>query len=274
MKHRHNRQMLLTGFALFISIIHFIPFYIALTTALKPKTDLSSRWILPKELYFDNFVQVIKHSNISSAMINSIIITGISIVIIVFLASFAAYPLARYTSKKNKFILKGIVSMMIIPPLSILVPLLSLIKNMGGINSYWSIILVLTTYQLPLATFLFTNFISSTIPIALDESAKMDGAHSLTIYFHIILPLLKPVIATIVILTGVAVWNDYQFALYLLQNPKRHTITLSIASFFSIHRSNFGQAAASTLIAVIPIAMLFVFLQKYFIKGMMEGSIK
>ena len=257
--------------ALFIIIAHSIPFYITSTTALKPKTDLSSRWIL--RLYPGNFVQVIAESNIINAVKNTLIIAIFSIALIVIIASLAAYPLSRFPSTSNKLIRKLIVSMIIIPPFSVMVPLLSMIRNIGGISSYWAIVLVLTAYQLPLAVFLFTNFMA-TIPLELDESAKMDGAHSMSIYFFIILPLLKPMIATVVILTGVSVWNDYQFSLYLLQNPEKHTITLSITSFFSQYSSNFGKAAASTLVAVIPVTILFVCLQKYFLKGAVEGSFK
>ena len=269
MKPQKNTQF--TIVALLISIIHFVPFYITSTTALKPKTDLSSRWI--PGFYPGNFVQVTAESNILNAVKNTLVIAVFSITLIVIIASLAAYPLSRFPSTTNKLIRKLMVSMIIIPPFSVMVPLLSMIRNIGGISSYWAIVLVLTAYQLPLAVFLFTNFLA-TIPLELDESAKMDGAHSMSIYFFIILPLLKPMIATVVILTGVSVWNDYQFSLYLLQNPDSHTITLSITSFFSQYSSNFGKAAASTLMAVIPITILFVCLQKYFLKGAVEGSFK
>ncbi len=274
MNHISKNKWTLTFLALVISIIHFVPFYIALTIAFKPKTDLSSRWLLPKQWYFENFSGALKNSNIAPALVNNIIITVSSLFLVVLIASLAAYPLARRKNAWNAFVLKSIIAMMIIPPMSVLVPLISLVKTMGGISTLWGIILVLTAYQLPIAIFLFTKFIAATIPASLDESAMLDGASALRIYWTIILPLLKPIMTTVIILTGVALWNDYQFSLYLLQSPDKQVITLAIASFFSSNSSHIGQAAASTLIAVVPITVLFLLLQKYFIRGMVEGSIK
>ena len=100
--------------------------------------------------------------------------------------------------------------------------------NIGGINTYWGIIVALVTFQLPTSIFLYSNFIQS-IPVALEEAAAIDGCGPIQIFFKIILPQLKPVTASVIIITGVYCWNNYQFALYLLQSPKMKTVTLAIA---------------------------------------------
>lgn len=270
MKKNTLPQIIITIIA---SLISFIPFYITIMVAFKPMTDMSSRWLPPKTLYLDNFMIAFEKAHILNAMKNSFIITFCSVMILVFVGAMAAYPLARVKSRFNRNVLNFILAIMMVPPLAILVPLYTNLSQMGGISTYWGIILIISTFQLPLSIFIFTNFIAS-IPKDLDEAAMLDGCNRFQIYFKVILPLLKPVTATVVILTGVASWNDYQFSLFFLQKPEMRTVTLAIASFFSQSSSNLNAAAASAIIAIIPIIVLYVALQKYFVKGMIDSAIK
>lgn len=262
-----------TILAVIISFIHFIPFFIAINVAFKPKTDLSSRWVLPKEFYLDNFKYAIEKANIFMAMKNSFIITVISIILITLIGAMAAYPLARNKTKFNKFILTLVIAVMMVPPLSVLVPLLTMMSKVNGISTYWGIILVASTFQLPISIFLYTNFIS-TIPKSLDEAATIDGCTRLGLFYRVILPLLKPVTATVIILTGVAIWNEYQFSLFLLQSTDMTVITLAVSTFFAQSSANLGAASGAALIAITPIAVLYIFLQKYFVKGMVDSAVK
>ena len=151
-----------------------------------------------------------------------------------------------------------------VPPLSILVPLYSVLVDMGGINQYWGIVLTLLTFELPMAIFLYSNFISS-IPAALDEAAAIDGCGPIRTFFYIILPQLKSVTASVIILTGMHCWNDYQFSLYILQSSKMKTVTLAISSFFSQTTSNLNAASAAALLAILPVTvMLLVFTEIFY----------
>lgn len=262
-----------TILAVFVSIIHILPFYIAITIAFKPKTDLSSRWMPPKTFFLENFKLAIEKADIFLAIKNSVIITGIAILLVMLVGAMAAYPLARNKTKLNTGVLNLIIAMMMVPPLSILVPLLSMLTKMNGISTFWGIILVVTTYQLPMSVFLYANFIN-TIPISLDEAATIDGCSKFSVFYRIILPLLKPVTASVVILTGVFIWNDYQFSRYILQSNEMKVVTLAVSTFFSQSASNLGAAAASALIAILPVTVLYLALQKYFVKGMVDGAVK
>ena len=264
------------GFSLLVFIlgfIHLIPIYISLTVSLKKKSDLSSRWFLPKEFFFENFSFAFEKAELLLAMRNSFFITALSIALITLLGAMAAYPLARHKTMTNKIVLNLILAVMMVPPLSILVPLLTIMTKIHGVNTYWGIILTLTTFNLPLSIFLYSNFIH-TIPRELEEAAMIDGCSQFKTFYTIIFPLLKPITATVIILTGVGIWNDYQFSVYLLQSPKMKVVTLAISSFFSHSSSNLGAAAAGAIIAVLPIVTLYIFLQRYFIAGMTSGSIK
>ena len=262
-----------TIIAIVISLFHLIPFYILITTALKPMTDLSSRWIFPKEIHLENFTYAFEKGGLLTSMYNTIIITVISVLIIALIGATTAYPLARIKTKTNGLVLNLVVAVMMVPPLSMLVPLYSLLTKIGAVNTYWGIIVITVTMGLPLSIFLYSNFIN-TIPVDLEEAASIDGCSRFKAFYKVVLPLLKPVTATVVILTGVNVWNDFQFPLYILQAPEMKTLTLSVSSFFSQNTSNLNAAAASALIAIIPIVIIYLLLQKQFVQGMVDSAIK
>ena len=189
------------------------------------------------------------------------------------LGALAAYPLARRGIAVNKAIYAAIVALIMVPPLSILVPLYSFLTDLGGANTYWGVIAVMVTGQLPMSVFLYTAFVRS-IPISLEEAAAIDGAGPIRTFFAIVLPLLKPVTATVIILTSVNIWNEYALSGYILGKPAVRTIAPAIASFFSQSANNLGAAAAASLIAVIPVLVAYLFLQQYFIHGMIAGAEK
>ena len=258
---------------LVILLVYCSPFYILTAISFKPATDLSSYWKFPDSPTLDNFKTAIEQGGIFLALSHTLVITFVTVLLLVLVGSLAAYPLARNKSKFNKVIKSFSLGIMMVPPLSILVPLYSILVDMGGINQYWGIVLILLTFELPQAIFLYTNFIAS-IPMALDEAAAIDGCGPIRTFFYIILPQMKSVTASVIILTGIHCWNDYQFSLYILQSSKMSTVTLAISSFFSQTTSNLNAASAAALLAILPVCLCFLFLQKYFIKGMVDSAVK
>ena len=250
---------------LVIIVVHFIPISILLGVAAKSSMDITSKWILPGYVEWNNFKEALNGGNMLLALKNTAIITVFSVFFVTVIGAFSAYPLARNRSRLNTVVKSFILGIMMIPGLSVLVPLYSTMVKIHGISTYWGIIVVLVTFNLPMSIFLFSNFIAG-IPVALEEAAFIDGCNPIQTFFKIILPQLKPVVASVVILTGVGCWNDYQFSLYFLQSPKYRTIPLAVASYFSQTANNMNAAAASALLGVLPVLLLFIFLQKYFIK--------
>lgn len=272
-KSKNSKNIWKYPISLLIILIHIVPIYILLSVSFKSPKDLSSRWVMPGYLYLENFKTALGKSNFGQALINTAIITIIAVVGIAFIGAVTAYPLARNKSRFNRFIKGFIMGVMMIPPLSILVPLYSMMAKMGGISTYWGMIIVLITFQLPTSVYLYCNFISA-IPLGLEEAASIDGCGPFRTFLYIILPQLKPVTASVAIITGINCWNNYQFALYLLQSPKMRTVTLAIASFFSQDSSNVNGAAAAALLGISPVIVLFLFMQKYFIKGAVDSALK
>lgn len=255
-----------------VIMVQLLPFYVALTTSLKAQTDQSSQWLLPgANLFWGNYVTAVEDGNILRAIGNSTIVTAVSTALICLLGGLAAYPLARRQTRLNKTILLLIVGLIMIPPLSILVPLYSMLNQLHAINTYWGIIMVMTATQLPLAIFLFASFMR-TLPLAVEEAAVMDGANILQVLFWVVFPMLKPAIATVIILSGVEIWNEYALSVYILTKPEVKTIAPAIGSFFSANSSNLGAAAAASLLGVVPVLVAYLFLQRFFIKGMVAGA--
>ncbi|WP_261301612.1 carbohydrate ABC transporter permease [Paenibacillus andongensis] len=256
-----------------IAIVHILPFYILVNMSFKSGIEVSSKWLPAHTWRLSNFVEVWKAAHLGKAILNNVIITAIVLVLVIVLGSIASYPLARNRTKLNNFVYTLCVSCLIVPALTILVPLYKLIVDLGGVNTYWAISLTQVTFALPMTIFLYTGFVS-TIPKELDEAGLIDGCNKFTIFFKLILPLLKPITATIVILIGVQVWNDYQFSLFFLQKREVQTIPVVLSMFISQFQSNINWVAAGCLMGMLPITVVYLFLQKYFIKGMADGAIK
>ena len=239
----------------------------------KSMSDGSTAMGLPEIWRIDNYTSVIKDGTILRAFKNSAIVAIFTIVIEVVLACMAAYPLSRNASKFNGFIRNVFMGVMMIPPLTILVGVYTFLVDLKAINSYWGLILTLVAFGLPMSVFMFSNFISS-IPRALDEASIIDGASIIQTFFYIILPQLKPIIATVVILHGVAAWNEYAYSMYIMQKPELLTITLTIKKYFSSVGNNYGGAAASAVLAILPLTIIYLFLQDAFVQGQVDSAIK
>lgn len=255
------------------SLVQLLPFYIAVTTSLKPRTDLSSQWLPPTEIYWENYVNAIDRGNVLGAIGNSAIVTIASTVLVCVFGALAAYPLARRTTIVNRGVMLLMIGLIMVPPLSILVPLYTMLNGLHAINTYWGTILVMVATQLPLSVFLYAAFMRG-LPVSIEEAASVDGAGPVRILFQVVVPMLKPVTATVVILTGVAVWNEYALSVYLMRAPEMRTIAPAIGTFFASSGSDLGAAAAAALISVIPVLAVYLMLQRYFIKGMVAGAEK
>lgn len=255
-------------------VIQLLPFYVTVTTALKKKTDLASQWLPPQDgIYWQNFATAIDQGNILQAVFNSTLVTVSSTAIVCLLGALAAYPLARRTTRMNGFMSLVFVTLIMVPSLSLLVPLYSMMRSMGAVNTYWGTILVMVATNLPLAVFLFTSFMRG-LPLAVEEAASVDGATTLQILLRIVFPMVKPVTATVIILTSVSVWNEFALSGFLMRSPELRTIAPAISSFFGTSSSDMGAAAAASLISVAPVLVVYLLLQRYFIKGMVAGAEK
>ena len=270
-----TRRTVTVAVGLFLVIavlVQLLPFYVALTTALKRKTDPSPQLSFPvARLFWGNFAQAVTEGHILRAMGNSVIVAGISTLVVCLLGALAAYPLARRPTLLNRAVLTLNVGLMMVPALSILVPLYTLLATIGALNTYWGVILVMVTTSLPISIFLYSSFMR-TLPLAVEEAAAIDGANRLQVLLLVVIPMLRPVTATVGILTGVGIWNEYALSGFILTSPETRTIAPAIASFFSLQTSNLPAATAASLMAVAPVVVAYLFLQKYFVRGLVGAE--
>lgn len=256
-----------------ILVIYLFPFYVVINVSLKASNDLTSRIHFPDEIVWDNFKNVIQSGDIFIALKNNIIITVLILLFEIVLGCMAAYGIQRNPTKLTNFIRSAVMAVMMITPLTVLVGVYSTMSKLHLISTYIGITLVMCAFGLPLVIFLYSNFMAS-IPIELDEAASIDGASNFQIFYKIILPQLKTVTVSVIILQGVSVWNEYTFANYFLTSKSMQMITLVIKSYFSSVTNDYGSAAATAVLGMLPLVIVYLCLQKYFIKGQIDGAVK
>ncbi len=256
------------------SVLIVAPLFFALGIALKTQFNLvidPLGW--PHPIAWNNILTAWQNANLGVALLNSAIITIGSVVGLVCIGSSAAYLLARRTQRWANGLYRYFILGLIVPLQLGLVPLYRAWEWMGLINTYLGVILIQIGASLPLAIFLFTGFIKS-VPRELEEAAVLDGANQFQIFWRIVFPLLRPVTATVVILTSLVIWNDFLISLLFLQDQNLQTVPLAIYSFVGAYSQSWNLIFSSILVASLPIVAMFLLLQRFFIKGITGGALK
>lgn len=260
---------------LIISLIYFYPVFLVFANSFKGFGEILTNPIsLPKEPSFQNYVDVFKKMNYLTLFKNNVIITVTGLLGIIFFSSAAAYIMDRRKTRYTKLAYTLIITPMLIPFQTIMITLLkamSVIHLSGskiglGIQ-YWG-------FGVPMATFIFYNFMK-TIPKEIDESAMIDGASTFRTYFQVIFPLLKSVTVTVIVLDVMWIWNDFLLPL-LMVNSNNNTKTLVLAAYTFVGSMNtkWHYAMTGMVLAVIPSIIVFIFLQKYIVDGVVAGAVK
>ncbi len=260
-----------------IALIWIIPFVGLLMTAIRPMGELLNGWWNFKVLHLTlkNFVNAWNHPNVplSQGTMNSLIVAIPATVIPILIATMAGYGFSRYRfpTRKGLFIL--IVLMLALPQQMIAVPIFNLMNKLGLIDNYLGLIIVHTAWGIPWITFFMRNFFT-TIPVAVEEAARIDGASDTRIFFSIALPIATPAIVSAAALQFTWVWSDFFLALILVYSPDKLLATQRIPLMRGVYFVNWGLlSAAAILLMLVPISV-YTFLQKYYVKGMIGWSSK
>lgn len=258
---------------LVISLVAVIPFYLLVLLSLKsPTTPLNSIRLVP-DFHIINVVTAWRKSNLGGAIVNSLLMTIGGVVLLVLLASMAGFTIARIKSGLNRVIFSILLACMMIPGIINTVPLYSLLIRLRGINTFWGMICVMAANALPFSVFLYSSFIRA-LPNSLEESAVIDGCSYFSAFWYITFPLIGPVTASVVILQGLGMWNNYAQAVFFLQDRAHRNIALAISLFFQQYGADWALMASAALIGLIPAMLFFVVFQKYFIEGISAGALK
>jgi raffinose/stachyose/melibiose transport system permease protein len=270
------RKYLTSGFAILISIVVFlVPFTFILFMALKDRKEASLRgFTLPTTYHFwDNLVDVIQTRNymLLTAFLNSVILTVTSVTLLVILGAMAGYVLQRHPSKWTGLVNFFVLSGLIIPPA--VVPTIWLLQGIGMFKTMHGMIFIEVAYGLSFSVLLFRAFVA-TIPRELDEAAIIDGAGPLRLFFEIILPLLKPVVSTVIVVQSVGIFNDFTNPLYYLPGNKNVTVQLTLYNFQSQFNTSYNLLFMNILLMTIPPLVIFLFFQRQIVAGLTAGAVK
>ena len=260
---------------LLCTIIMLLPVFYFVIGAFKERSDIIKfPLLLTKEMFtLEIFPYVIKKMDYWAALKNTATITGVSLIIVVVCASLAGFAVARISGKFFKGYYGLIVTLMVIPFIGCLIPIAVLSVKLGLYNTIWGCILIQSAWNLPFAVFLYTGFMRD-LPKELEEAAYLDGCSTFGVYFRIFLPLLAPVTATCCIRQGVGIWNDYLVSRTLLNEKRTPTLMVGINSFFGSRAVELGYIFAGVMLVSVPMIIMFLCLQKYFIKGIAAGAVK
>lgn len=255
-----------------IGLLWLFPFYMILTNSFKtPKGIFASVLSLPNPFTNVNYGDSFKALNFISSLTNSLIITVCSVLLIILCSSMAAYALQRNKSKLSSSLLLLFISAMLIPFQSVMIPLTANFGNVHLLNMYGLMFMYLG-FNCSLSIFLYQGTLSS-IPIAMDEAAEMEGASWWQIYYKIILPMLSPMTVTVAILNIIAIWNDYLLPSLVLPQVQ-YTIPLQMFNFFGEYTKQWHLALAGITLSIIPVIVFYLFAQKWIIKGVTDGAVK
>ena len=226
---------------------------------------------LPDKVTFIQYKNLFARLNIVRYFFNRLVVSvGVTLVSL-FINSMAGYAFAKYKFAGEKSLFKLLLSFMIVPAQVTMLPLFLMLKYMGPINTYLAVII--PGMASVFGIFLIRQYLLA-IPDSFIEAAKIDGASDFQIYFTLILPLAKPILITLAIFTFMGTWNDFLWPLIVMTNDSMYTLPVALANFMGEHNQDTEFMMAGSVVTIIPVILVFLSLQKYYIKGIMLGGIK
>lgn len=272
MKRKNIPEIILNAVLILISLIILIPIYMVVINSFKDRNSAALMNIaMPvKWQAVENYAEMIKEGGIVTGFRNSIAVTVICVFMLVILCSSMAFVLER-----KKCRLSNIMNMAVIFGLALPLQIIPtyFVCSFFHLSHFAAAVLILIVANMSFTVFLYTEYMKS-IPKEIDESAWIDGASSIQLFTRIIFPLLQPITVTAIIVNFMAVWNDFGISIYFLNSAQNYTLPLTVYNFFGNHSSDWQLVFANVVISTLPVAIIYLLLQKYIISGMTAGSVK
>lgn len=256
-----------------LTLLWLLPVIAAFITSFRTQDDISLHgfWSIPQVMSWANFVKAWTAARVGKYLLNSFIITVPSLLGMLFLSSLAAYTLARHRFRGNLGIYFMFVAGTMLPFQILMLPVFRLTNYLGLYDTYGSLILIHTAFQLGFCTFVLRNFMK-TVPNEILDAARVDGCNEFRIYWQIMLPLTLPALAAVATLEFTWVFNDYLWAIILLRSDALRPVTAGLATLRGQYNTDWPVITAGALLATVPTLLVFTFLQRYFIQGLTLGS--
>ncbi len=268
-------QVILYAVVYMFTALWLVPIATALITSVRTNSDIVTRGFLaiPNALSLQSYAEAWQRGGLARYLPNSFIITIPSLIATLFLSSLSAYALSRFRFPGDRIILFIYVAGMMLPFQILLLPVFRLTDALHIYNTYWAVIIFHTAFQLGFCTFVLRNYMR-TIPGELLEAARMDGCGEFRIYSQIMMPLTLPAVAAVATLEFTWIFNDFLWALILIQNNALKPVTTGLASLQGQYRMDWTVIISGSLLAALPTVVVFLLLQRYFVAGLTLGATK
>jgi raffinose/stachyose/melibiose transport system permease protein len=263
------------AFIIALALVVLAPFYVQLDYAFKTRADVAETGLgFPTSLYLGNFSEVFANAKLVAAFLRTILVTVVCVGVLQVVASMCAWALVRNERLRYyKALYYLFLGAIMLPFQVVMLPLYSLFRGIGLLNTIPGLILGICGFQLAYNVFIVCSFIK-TVPVSMEEAAKIDGAGVLATFWKVVMPLLTPIMVTGLILNTLSAWNDFQMTVVLAFKESVRTLQYALFMFFGQYSAQIHQAFAAFLIAVLPIVILYLALQKFLISGLTSGSVK
>lgn len=260
--------------AILLALLFLSPFYIGIIYSFKTKQEITMTGLaLPESIHFLNYAAVLEDGSFFQGMLNSVITTLPSVLILMLIAPMAAYVFARNNKKLYNFLYGLFLVAMLIPYQSVLLPIYSNMRDWGMLNTYAGNVFVKVGFQISMSILICTGFVKG-IPKDLEEAAYIDGAGYFSTFWKIVFPLMKSVLISVLIINALFAWNDFQLSTVTLTKEEVQTLPQLLYRYFGVHSVDLNEAFAAFILAMLPLIILYLLLQKYITDGIMAGSVK
>ncbi|MFI8081557.1 carbohydrate ABC transporter permease [Kitasatospora sp. NPDC086009] len=267
------RTVVVAATAWLLAAVFLLPYAQMVITALRPADELRDNTYLPEHFAWSNFVDVWRESNLGSNLRVTLLVAGGSTVLVLLVALPAAYYTARMTFRGRKLFLLLVLVTQMFQPTSLLVGLYREFYQLDMLNSVWTLILCNAAFNLAFAIWILSAYIGS-IPVALEEAAMIDGLSRFRALLRVTLPLALPGVVTAVIFTFIAAWNEFVMGLTLSTVPDSQPLTVGINSFVGNYTVQWNFLFAGSIVAILPVVVLFAFIERQVVSGLTAGSVK
>ncbi len=257
-----------------VAVMNIIPIFLTVLASFKSNQDFFyNTYSLPKVWHFDNYSTAWTDASMGRFFLNSVVVTVGGVAINLVCSTPLAYALARFRFRLNGPLFIFIVGGLIAPGQLIGISLLQWVKTLHLFNTYFSLIFPYAAFGMPVAVLILSGFFRQ-LPRELEEAALIDGAGEFTAFLRIMVPLVRPALATVIIFNGIGIWNDFFLPLVLAYTPDIQTLPLGIILLFGAYSSEWGTIFAAVIIASVPVIVAYFFLTRQFIAGLSAGAVK
>lgn len=260
--------------AIVIGIFVFFPLLWLINTALKPSEKTFTLYFFTGELTLKNIWGILSNRTIMCYLLNSLLVSFLSSFLATLVSSFAAYSFSKFRYRGRKLIMGAFLMSQAFPQAILLLSIYLMMQKVGLLGSYWSLLISYVVFTLPVGTWTLKSYFDA-LPSSLIESAKVDGAKNLTIMTRIIFPMAVPGMISIAIYGFVWSWNDLLYSMTLVTDPARRTLAPGLVmTYLGEASTNWSAMMSASIVAAVPVTVIFVFLQRYFISGLTSGAVK